>query len=138
MGQIKQIIEKNGERLIDSWTLHCRPASKNAGKFLGVLSVTDKHLYFDAKFDSSLFGMTKQALVSGIVAAGHPLLVSPEIIESWEEKGFIQIAKKDIKDVQEERSFLKKKVTVVLNDDTEYVFDYGMLSVKKLVEAIKQ
>jgi hypothetical protein len=138
MSKIKKIIEQNAERIIDSWTLHCTPASEQAGKFLGTLFVTDKHIYFDAQFDTSLFGLTKQALVSSIAAAGHPLLVSPEIIDSWKEKGFLQIAKKDIKEVKEEHSLLKKKVIVTLHDDSVYIFDYGMLRVKKIVQAIKQ
>jgi hypothetical protein len=35
-------------------------------------------------------------------------------------------------------SLLKKKVVVILKDGTEHNFDYGMLSVKKIAEAVKQ
>lgn len=138
MANIKDIIDKNQETLINTWTLNCLPLAGEAGKFLGKLHVTNKNLYFDAQFDTSLSGSLKSILTSGAAALGHPLLVSTEIIESWENKGFIEIPKKDIKNIESKSSFFKKTVTVTLSDDSKYIFDYGMMGIKKLEEAIKQ
>jgi len=80
----------------------------------------------------------KNILVSGIAATGHPLLVSPEIIDSWKSKGFLQIPKKNIADIKPKNSLFKKTITIILTDDTEYIFDYGMMGTKKLEAAIRQ
>lgn len=138
MANIKEIIEKNQETLLDTWTLNCLPLGGEAGRFLGKLHVTNKSLYFDAQFDTSLSGSIKSILTSGATALGHPLLVSTEIINSWESKGFIAISKKDIKHIESKSSFFKKTVTVTLTDDSKYIFDYGMMGITKLEEAIRQ
>jgi hypothetical protein len=138
MADIKAIIEENNENLIDTWTLNCLPLAGKGGRFLGKLYVTDKSLYFEAQYDTSLGGTLKSLITSGAVAMGHPLLVSQEIINSWEEKGFIKIAKQAIKNIESKSSFFKKTVTVTLSDDSQYIFDYGMMGIKKLEEAIRK
>ena len=132
---LKNIIEENGETIIGTWTLNCIPF--DSGRFLGKLHVTQEHLYFDAQFDSSISGLFEQVAVSTIAAAGHALLVGPEIAEQWKNKGYMSINKKDISSVSEKSSFFKKTVIITLKDDNKVVFDYGMLGVKKLAEAIK-
>jgi hypothetical protein len=65
-------------------------------------------------------------------------LVSSRIVEEWEGKGYMCVEKKSIKNIEEKSSFFKKTVVLTLEDDSVIVFDYGMMGVKKLVEAIKK
>lgn len=132
---MKSIIEQDGEQIIDSWTLNCIPFG--GSRSLGKLYVTKSKLYFEAQFDSSLKGLIQSVATSVVVASGHTLLVTSEILDQWRDKGYLSIEKKHIKNIDDKSSFFKKTVTVTLEDDSEVVFDYGMLSVKKLVEAIK-
>ena len=132
---MKKTIEENGEEIIGSWTLNCVPFK--ASKFLGKLYVTNKSLYFDAQFDSSLSGLIGSVVTSAGAASGNALLVSSRIIKEWEGKGYMFVEKKNIKAIEEKSSFFKKTVVLELDDDSVIVFDYGMLGVKKLIEAIK-
>ena len=133
---MKKTIEENGEEIIGTWTLNCIPF--DASKFLGKLYVTTESLYFDAQFDSSLSGLIGSVATSAVVASGNALLVSSRIVEEWEGKGYMFVEKKSIKNIEEKSSFFKKTVVLTLEDDSVIVFDYGMMGVKKLAEAIKQ
>lgn len=132
---MKDVIQKNGETLINTYTINCIPFG--ASPLLGKLYISDKALYYDAKYDMSVKGVLDKVVTSAVVASGHSLLVSHKILDQWESKGFIHIAKADIKNVASKKSLLKKKVIVELNDDQTIVFDYGMLSVNKLEADIK-
>lgn len=132
---MKNEIEANGENVIGTWTINCIPFG--GGRLLGKLHVTDKSLYYEAQYDVSFEGITEQIATSAVAAAGHALLVSPEICNQWKDKGYLKIPKADIADIIEKSSFFKKKLTLKLKDDQEIIFDYGMLSVKKLRQAIE-
>jgi predicted polyphosphate/ATP-dependent NAD kinase len=138
MSTIKELIENNKETKLGTWTLNMIPVNEKASRFLGKLHVTDKHIYFDAQFDVSLSGTVNSLIASAGAAAGHAFLVSKQIIDQWKDHGYVCIPKSEIQDIREKKSFLKKTVTVKLKDDSEYIFDYGMLSVSKIVEAIKK
>ena len=137
MANIKKLIEENGENVLGTWTIKFLPLEGKGGTFLGKLFVTDKTLYFDAQFDVSLKGALKDVLVAAVSAAGHPLIVSQEIMDQWENVGFIKIPKKDLKNIESKSSFFKKTITITLTDDSKHVFDYGMMGIKKLEEAIR-
>lgn len=132
---MKELIESNSEKLLGSWTINCIPFGST--RTLGKLYVTDKNLYYEAQYDMSLEGIVEQVAVSAVTASGHALLVSGEICKQWKDKGFMQIAKNDISEVQMSSSFFKKKLTLILCDGQSVFFDYGMLSVKKLKSAIE-
>jgi hypothetical protein len=102
-----------GEAVIDTWTLFYVPP--DGGKYNGKLTVTNKRLLYDAKFDASLIG------VLGDRAA----------------KGYLEIAKDDISDVEVKKSFFSKKAIVTLTDGSQHVFDYGAMNIDKCAEAIK-
>jgi len=138
MSTIKKLIKSNNENLINSWQLNFIPLNKKATRLLGKLYVTDKNLYFDAKFDSSISGLLGNVATSAVSASGHPLLVSQEILNQWGDNGYFTIPKSEIKEVSEKKSFFKKTVTIKLSDSGEYLFDYGMLPVTKIAEAIKK
>ena len=106
------------ENKIDTWTILYMPPG--GGKFNGKLTVTNKRLLYDAKYDVSAKGLLSEALFA-----------------KWGSEGYLEISKADITDVQAEKSFLAKKAIVTLNDGSKHVFNYGMLNIDKVVEAIK-
>ncbi|OJJ20810.1 hypothetical protein BKI52_09505 [marine bacterium AO1-C] len=111
MGNIA--LEPN-EQELGKWTINYIPP--NGGKYLGKLIVTSQRLLFEAQFDASV-----QALVTGATYAEGTLIIPKELIQKTEAKS----------------SFFKKKVIVTLKEENQqHVFDYGMLGIKKLVEAI--
>ena len=108
-----------GEEKIDTWTILYIPPG--GGKYNGKLTITNKRLLYDAKFDVSAKGLISEALFI-----------------KWGSEGYLEIDKTDIKDVQVEKSFLSKKVIVTLTDDSKHIFNYGALNVDKVAEAIKK
>jgi len=135
---IKKLIESNNEILLGNWQLNFIPLNQKGTRLGGKLFVTDKNLYFDVRFDTSLSGLLGEIATSAVSASGHSLLVSQEIMNQWQDNGYVTIPKHEIKDITEKKSFLKKTVTIRLSDDSKYVFDYGMLSVTKIAEAIRK
>jgi hypothetical protein len=109
---------EQGEREMGSWTLNYLPPA--GGRYTGKLVVTDRRLLFDARFDTSVTGALKELI---IFEGSH---------------GYIAIAKSAIKAVEVRSGMMSKRVVVTLNDGSQHTFDYGMLSVKKLAEAIEQ
>lgn len=106
------------ENKIDTWTILYMPPG--GGKFNGKLTVTNKRLLYDAQFDVSAKGLLSEALFA-----------------KWGSEGYLEINKEDITDVQAEKSFLAKKAIITLNDGSKHVFNYGMLNIDKVVDAIK-
>ena len=107
-----------GENQIDTWTIMYIPPG--GGKYNGKLTITNKRLLYDAKYDVSAKGLLSEALFA-----------------KWGSEGYIEINKADIKDVQVEKSFLAKKAIVTLGDGSAHIFNYGALNVDKVAEAIK-
>lgn len=132
---IKDRIAEKGEKLIGTWTINCIPFQ--TGRMLGKLYVTDKSLYYDAQFDMSIEGVIENLMTSAISATGHPLIVSREICDQWKSKGYLELSKDEIEGIEEQSSFFKKKITLILKDKQTVAFDYGMLSVRKLKDAIE-
>jgi hypothetical protein len=97
------------ETKIDTWTILYVPP--NGGKYNGKLTITNKRLLYDAKFEESKKGLLPEAL-------------------------FLEINKADIKDVKVEKTYLAKKAIVTLTDDSKHIFNYGPLNVDKVAEAI--
>lgn len=106
------------EKIIDTWTIMYN--SPQGGKFNGKLTVTNQRLLYDAKFDVSAKGMLEETL----------------FYKSGSE-GYIVMPKKDIKNVEVKKSLLSKKVILTLKDGQQHVFNYGVMNIDKLAEAIK-
>ena len=104
------------EQQLGDWTLNYIPPS--GGRYLGKLIVTDRRLLFDAKFDTSLYGTMKEMVVVG---------------GSY---GYVSIPRSSIASVEAKTSLLKKKVIVTV-DGAHHTFDYGMLSVAPIMEAMQ-
>ena len=107
-----------GESSIDTWTIMYQPPG--GGKYNGKLTVTNKRLLYEAKYDVSAKGLLSEAMFI-----------------KWGNEGYLEINKADITDVQVEKSFLAKKAIVTLTDGSKHVFNYGALNVDKVAEAIK-
>lgn len=107
------------EQLIDTWTIIYKP--HGGGAYNGKLHITTKRLLYDAQFDISVKGLIRESLT---LVVGSYLYVS--------------IPKDQIKDIEEKTSFFKKQIILTLENDEKHIFDYGMLSIKKVAEAIKK
>lgn len=107
------------ENAIDNWTIMYIPPG--GGKYNGKLTVTNKRLLYDAKYDVSAKGLLDEALFI-----------------KWGSEGYLEINKSAISDVQIEKSFLSKKVIVTLSDGSKHTFNYGALSVDKVAAAIRE
>jgi hypothetical protein len=107
-----------GETKIDTWSILYIPPG--GGKYNGKLTITNRRLLYDAKYDVSAKGLLSEAMFI-----------------KWGSEGYLEINKADIKDVQVEKSFLSKKAIVTLTDNSKHIFNYGALNVDKVAEAIK-
>ncbi len=106
-----------GEAKIDTWTILYSPPG--GGKYNGKLTVTNKRLLYDAKFDVSAKGLLSEALMA-----------------KWGSEGYLEIDKHDIKEVQVEKGFLAKKAIITLSDGSKHTFNYGVMNIDKVVDAI--
>lgn len=107
-----------GEQAIDTWTILYIPPG--GGKYNGKLTVTNKRLLYDAKYDVSAKGLLSEAM-----------------FVKWGSEGYLEIDKSLITDVQTVKSFLSKKVIITLSDGSEHTFNYGALNIDKVAEAIR-
>lgn len=108
----------DGERVLGEWTMNYLPPT--GGRYTGKLTVSDRRMCFAATFDTSLRGTLAQlVLVTGA-------------------EGYVEIPKSSITAVEAQRSLLRKRVLVTLDDGSRHTFDYGALSVDKVVAAIEQ
>jgi hypothetical protein len=105
------------EQVIDTWTLLYIPPG--GGKYNGKLTITNKRLLYDAKYDVSAKGLLSEAMFI-----------------KWGSEGYLEINKKDITDVQVEKSFLAKKAILTLADGSKHTFNYGAMNIDKVVAAI--
>lgn len=107
------------EQVIDTWTLIYTPPG--GGKYNGKLTVTNKRLLYDAKYDVSAKGLLSEAM-----------------FVKWGSEGYLEISKSDISSVKAEKSFLAKKALVTLSDGSVHTFNYGVLNIDRVIEAINQ
>jgi len=103
---------------IDTWTILYVPPK--GGKFNGKLTVTNKRLLYDAKFDVSAKGILEEFL-----------------FVKWGSEGYLEISKSDIQSLEVQKSFLSKKCIVMLKDGSRHIFDYGALNIDKCAAAIQ-
>jgi hypothetical protein len=108
---------QDGEQTIDNWTLNFRPVS--GGRFTGKFYVTNRRVLFDALQDNS----SLLAALSDRSFASH---------------GILSVDFADIKEVVSEKSFFRKSIILHIGEGEQLRFDYGMLSVDKIVETLKK
>jgi len=118
-----------GEIELGKWTIHYLPQS--GGKWAGRLVVTDRRILFeplDSKVDYSVTGIAATLLTGSVVA---------EQIKNYWEGGALDIPRSEVASVTKRGRLLTKQVAVTLRDGQEHVFDYGVLSVDKLVALLQ-
>jgi hypothetical protein len=114
---MSNVILQPGETAIDTWTIFYSPSAEK--KFNGKLTVTNKRLIYRTSYD----------------AAYNP--ASYHVAFDKEDKDIVfSINKADIARVDTQKSFLAKKVIITLADGSKHEFNYGAMSVDKLVGAI--
>ena len=86
---------------------------------MGDFYVTDKNIYYDAKFDTSFTGALIETAFMKFGSEGH-----------------FKISRDGIDRVEVKKSFFKKSIILHLKDGTQLPFNYGMLSVDKIADAL--
>lgn len=125
---------ESGEQLLGTWTLNYLPPKE--GRYLGKFFVTNKRLFFQTQFDMS--GIAGGLEKLGAAAAVGAALGLNQVYVRYEEQMLnIVIPKGEIKDAQKTKKGLIKQIIVTLKDNSVHTFDYGILSVDKIFEAVK-
>ncbi len=106
------------ESILGEWTLNYLPP--DGGRYTGKLVVTDRRLLFDARFDTSLSGIIEETM---FIKHGS--------------EGYISIPKDRISDVETVKKMLQKSVAVTLDTGGKHTFNYGVMNVDKIAEAIR-
>jgi hypothetical protein len=107
------------EKVIDTWTILYE--TPKGDKYNGKLTVTNHRLLYDAKFDVSTKGMVEEAL-----------------FVKWGSEDFVVIPKERIKEIEVSKGFFAKKVILTLDNNSKHTFNYGMLNVDQVANAIKE
>lgn len=115
-----------------SWTINYEP--EEGGRFTGKLTVDDENLKFVSLYDSSNAVIVKSiaGVVGSLVATGGNLAY----VSNNDTELTVTLPKCEIKRTEVKNSFWAKRLIVTMNNDQRFVFNYGMLSVAKLAEAI--
>ncbi len=118
---------------LGTWTLNYLP--EEGGRYTGKLNVTDERILFKSLYESSNKTIVKAIFldVSTYAAAGGHNVYR----YSNDDEVVVDVPVGVIAQVAAARKGLMKRAVVTLSGGQEFVFDYGLLSVKKLVAAIE-
>lgn len=116
-----------------TWTINYLA---EGGRLTGHLNVRDGEIAFEALYDSSFKTIAKNiGLTAGTMAASGGQLTF--LRDSGENAEFVMPVA-SIERAEAAKKGLMKRVVIHLNDGSHHTFEYGMLSVGKLVDAINQ
>ena len=118
MNQLKFPLSPD-EKAIDTWTILYIPPG--GGKYNGKLTITNKRLLYDVRFDVSAKELLPEALFM-----------------KWRSEGYLEINKKDIKEVKTDKTLLNEKAILTLTNGSKHIFNYGALNIDKVVAAINE
>lgn len=116
----------------DTWTINYLPAE--GGRITGKLSVTDSELRFEALYDSS-----NKEVLKGLLGAAGSLAASGghvAYLHDTDTEFSIALPRAEIASAEQAKKGLMKRAVVTMNEGSTFVFDYGMLSPKKLIATI--
>jgi len=116
----------------DTWTINYLPSE--GGRLTGKLQVGDNEVRFEALYDSS-----NSEVVKGILGAAGSLAASGGHVAYIRDSGSdlsIVLPRAEIAGAEQVKKGLMKRAVITMNDGSEFTFDYGMLSPKKLVSAL--
>ena len=118
MNQLKILLSPD-EKEINTWTIVYIPPG--GGLCNGKLIITNKRLLYNATNDLS---------------ARRVLSETPLV--KWRSEGYLEINKKDIKEVKTDKSLLNKKAILTLTDGSKHTFNYGALNIDKVIAALNE
>lgn len=116
-----------------TWTINY---ITEAGRLTGHLNVRDDEVTFEALYDSSFKTVAKNiGLTAGTLAASGGQMTF--LRDSGETAEFVMPVA-SIERAEPAKKGLLKRAVIHLNDGSQHTFEYGMLSVGKLVDAINE
>lgn len=118
---------------LGEWAINYLP--EEGGRYTGKLKVTDEAVTFVSLYESSNKTIVKAIFLDvGTFAAagGHTVYRY-----SNDQEARVELPTAEIASVKAAKKGLMKQAVVTMTDGQVFVFDYGMLSVKKLVETIE-
>jgi len=116
-----------------TWTLNYIP--EEGGRYTGKLDVGPDGLQFETLYESSNKTVIKAIFLdvtSFAAAGGHSVYRY-----SNDDVATVSLPAADIASAHATKKGLMKQAVVTMSNGESFVFDYGMLSVKKLVAAIE-
>ncbi len=116
----------------DTWTINYLP--EDGGRLTGKLSVGAEEVRFDALYDSSNKEVIKGILGSAGAFAGtggHAVY-----IHNTDTEFEVVLPRVEIASAEQAKKGIMKRAVITMNNGSKFVFDYGMLSPKKLIAAI--
>lgn len=116
----------------DTWTVNYLPTE--GGRITGKLEVGDDEVQFSGLYDSS-----NKEVIKGIFGAAAGFAVSGghmAYVRDTETDFTIALPRTGIASADQVKKGLMKRAVVTMTDGAVFVFDYGMLSPKKLVAAL--
>lgn len=117
----------------DSWTINYIPAE--GGRYTGKLEVDADGVRFETLYESSNSTIVRAIFldVSTFAAAGGHTVYR----YSNDDTATVNLPAGDIASAKATKHRLMKRAEITMANGEEFVFDYGMLSVKNLVAAIE-
>ena len=118
---------------LGEWTVNYLP--EEGGRYTGKLTVKDENVVFVSLYESSNKTIVKAIFldVSSFAAAGGHNVYR----YSSDDEARVELPVAEIAGVKADKKGLMKQAVVEMQGGEEFVFDYGMLSVKKLVATIE-
>ena len=117
---------------LGTWTVNYLPGE--GGRYTGTLEVRSDRVYFDTLYESSNKTIVKAIFLDTATfaaAGGHTVYRY-----SNDEKAVVDLPAAEMTGVEAAKKGMTKRVVITMENGEQFVFDYGMLSVKKLVAAI--
>ena len=118
---------------LGDWTVNYLP--EEGGRYTGTLTVTDEQVTFVSLYESSNRTIVKAIFLdvgSYAAAGGHNVYRY-----SNDDEARVELPVGDLAAVKAKKKGLMKQAVVTMRGGEEFVFDYGMLSVKKLVATLE-
>jgi len=115
------------------WVINYIP--EEGGRYTGKLDVGTEKLRFVSLYESSNSTIVKAIfldVVTFAAAGGHTVYRY-----SNNDEAIVELPGSDIAGVEARKKGLMKRAVITMKDGQVFVFDYGLLSVRKLVESIK-
>ena len=118
---------------LGEWTVNYLP--EEGGRYTGKLTVTNEKATFVSLYESSNKTIVKAIFLdvgSFAAAGGHNVYRY-----SNDDEARVELPVGEISAVKANKKGLMKQAVVTMQGGEEFVFDYGMLSVKKLVATLE-